>query len=230
VATSPRPRARGPRPGIDTDRIACAAIRLADEGGLRAVTFRRLGAELGVSPSALYRYVRGKEELTALMIEAAIGPSPDLASLPGDWRRKLAAYARQVARTWPPHPWLPGPGAGCRTIGPNEASWLEAPLRILADTGLSGPERLDAVRLVAGHVRSAHSAELSGTHPSDACLNMRSLMRTRLGSYPALARALAESTGAAASARRQSYGLDRIFAGLTEAIADRAVGRVTTHR
>jgi AcrR family transcriptional regulator len=43
---------------LTTARVLDEAMRLADEGGIEAVSLRRLGAELGVTPMALYHYVR----------------------------------------------------------------------------------------------------------------------------------------------------------------------------
>ncbi|MDI2125222.1 TetR/AcrR family transcriptional regulator [Yinghuangia seranimata] len=216
--TTRPPRSRGPRPRADLDRITRAAIRLADEGGTGAVTLKRLGAELGLSPMGLYRYVDSKDELVALMVEAAVGPAPDLAAVPGDWRRKLELYARRVAATWPPHPWLPWLATGHRSVGPNEAGWLEAPLGVLEGVGLSGRDGIHAVLLIAGHVRNAHMTSSAGTQPSHDTGRLGDRMSAVLlehgDAYPALARALRDPSGPPCEVRRREYGLDRVLDGL----------------
>ena len=62
---------RGPRPALTHDPIARAAIEIADEHGLDAVSMRRLADRLGVATMALYRYVSGKSDVFELMIDAA---------------------------------------------------------------------------------------------------------------------------------------------------------------
>jgi AcrR family transcriptional regulator len=44
-------------------RIAAAAVEVADAQGLDAVSMSKVGAGFGVSAMALYRYVLGKAEL-----------------------------------------------------------------------------------------------------------------------------------------------------------------------
>ena len=58
-----QPSRRGPRPRLDVDTVVDAAIALADEQGLEAVTMRALAARLRVSAMTLYGYVPGKDEL-----------------------------------------------------------------------------------------------------------------------------------------------------------------------
>ena len=67
---------KGPRPGLSLERIVAAAIRLADAEGLAAVSMSRVATALGTAPMSLYRYVAAKDELLALMVDAAYGPPP----------------------------------------------------------------------------------------------------------------------------------------------------------
>lgn len=49
-----------------------AAVALADEGGLAAVTIRAVAARLGVAPMTLYGHVANAEELVDLVVGATI--------------------------------------------------------------------------------------------------------------------------------------------------------------
>ena len=51
------------RATLTREAIVATAIRLADAEGLKAVTIRRLAAELGVTPMAPYWHFRNKEQL-----------------------------------------------------------------------------------------------------------------------------------------------------------------------
>src|SRR3954447_2580182 len=64
-------RTRGPRRALSVGAIAAAGIAVAERDGLQAVSMGRVAAELGASPMGLYRYVSGKDELLALMVDAA---------------------------------------------------------------------------------------------------------------------------------------------------------------
>ncbi|MFI9628667.1 TetR/AcrR family transcriptional regulator C-terminal domain-containing protein [Streptomyces sp. NPDC052042] len=60
----------GPRPGLSVDAIVTAAIAVADEEGMAALSMRAVGERLGRTAMALYTYVPGKGELLDLMYDA----------------------------------------------------------------------------------------------------------------------------------------------------------------
>ena len=68
---SARNRYRMRTPSTGREVIVEAALARADAEGLDAVTFRRLAADLGVTPMALYRYVDSKEELLSAAADLA---------------------------------------------------------------------------------------------------------------------------------------------------------------
>src|SRR3954447_23938791 len=82
---------RGPKPALTLDRIADAAIAVADAEGLAAVSMQRVAADLGYTKMSLYRYLPGKAELVAAMLERGIGGPP--ATVPGGWRAALTGWA-----------------------------------------------------------------------------------------------------------------------------------------
>ena len=70
--------------------IVEAAIGLADEDGLEALSMRRVADRLGVGAMSLYTYVQGKSELVELMVDVALGEAmlPDEAA---GWRATCGA-------------------------------------------------------------------------------------------------------------------------------------------
>ena len=56
---------RTPRRPLDLERIVGAAVRIADEHGLEAVTMRRVATSLGVQAMSLYHHVRDKDAMRA---------------------------------------------------------------------------------------------------------------------------------------------------------------------
>ena len=55
--------------GLTTEVVVDAALRLADAGGIDAVSLRRLATDLDVTPMAIYRHVRDKAQLLDLMAD-----------------------------------------------------------------------------------------------------------------------------------------------------------------
>src|ERR1700754_3434178 len=97
---------RGPKPVLSLERIAQAAVDIADVEGLAAVSMQRVAADLDFTKMSLYRYVTGKDELVAAMIDLAVGEPPAVGDLPGSsWRPRIEAWVRLLAETWDAHPW-----------------------------------------------------------------------------------------------------------------------------
>ncbi|NUR05314.1 MAG: TetR/AcrR family transcriptional regulator, partial [Streptomyces sp.] len=69
----PERTGRGPKPAFTRADIAAAAVKVADEGGLDAVSMRHVAAELGCGTMSLYNYVPRKEDLYELMVDAISG-------------------------------------------------------------------------------------------------------------------------------------------------------------
>lgn len=80
AAHNPR---RKKRPGsgspLTREQIVRTALALVDRDGLKALSMRRLGAELGVDPMAVYYHIPNKEALLDAIVEAVMA-SMDLSS------------------------------------------------------------------------------------------------------------------------------------------------------
>ncbi|MBW0105491.1 TetR/AcrR family transcriptional regulator C-terminal domain-containing protein [Pseudonocardia sp. KRD-291] len=137
---------RGPRPSLSVADITRAAVAVADADGLDAVSMARVAAELGNSTMALYRHVRSKDELLALMTDAAM-ESPPEREPDGDWRAGLYAWAHGVVAVSRRHPWFARLPVGGPPIGPHNLAWLDRGLAELEPVGLPPDE---AVAIVTG--------------------------------------------------------------------------------
>lgn len=72
-------RRRGRPPVTNRDEIVAAALRLARQDGLDAVTIKGLARHMGVSPNTFYNHGTTKDDILAMMVEVAMGTvSPDL--------------------------------------------------------------------------------------------------------------------------------------------------------
>jgi AcrR family transcriptional regulator len=92
-------------PATSRQEIVEAAVELADEEGIEAVSMRRLAERLGVGTMTPYTYVESKDELVELMRDevarAMLVPEP----LPSDWREALRAIALRTRDAIEAHPW-----------------------------------------------------------------------------------------------------------------------------
>lgn len=88
---------------LDKDRIAAAALAVADRHGVDGFTMRAVADALDVTPMALYHHVQDKAALVTLIVDAAIREH----SLPvstGVWRDDLLAVARWIRQSMLKHP------------------------------------------------------------------------------------------------------------------------------
>lgn len=124
------------RSTLSRERVLGAAIGLADEVGIEALTIRKLANRLGVGAMTIYHYVPSKEEIVDGMVEMVFAeiekPPADV-----DWKtaiRRRCISARQVLNR---HPWA-APLMESRTSpGPANLSHHDAVIGCLRNGGLS---------------------------------------------------------------------------------------------
>ncbi len=89
---------------LNRDRVLRAAITLADEVGIEALSMRRLAQELGVVPMALYKHVANKEELLGGMVDTVVGeidaPDPN-----APWKSAVRLRVLSARRVLLRHSW-----------------------------------------------------------------------------------------------------------------------------
>lgn len=227
-----RPR-KGPARSVTVAQVVDAALALADERGLAAVTMRAVSERTGVSPMSVYTYVPGKPELLDLMVDARYArmARPPWAGEP--WRDRLTVVADANRDLLTTHPWLTEVAALSRPpLGPGVLAKYEHELAALDDTGLTDVDVDAALTYLLGfvqsHCRSAHDAARATTDSamSDAdwwAANQPVLARALdPASYPRAVRigaAAGEAQGSAWSADRAwEFGLARTLDGLATLI------------
>jgi AcrR family transcriptional regulator len=129
-ADSPR-RAR-----LNRDRVLRAAVALADEIGIDALSMRKLSDELGVVPMALYKHVANKEELLDGMVDVIVGEiDPPVEE--NDWqsavRRRILSARRSLLR----HPWAPGVIESRTSPSPATIAYIDSMIGMLLAGGFT---------------------------------------------------------------------------------------------
>jgi AcrR family transcriptional regulator len=161
---------RRPRPGrpagrprtLDRESVVDAALRVLDAEGLDAVTIRRVAEELGTSGTALYTYVRDKDQLVELLVDRVIGEidAPADGSLP--WQEQMRRHAREIRRTFAEHRDVARATLGHVPQGERAMVVMDAVLGRLREAGL--PDRVLAFGsdLLALYVVPDRTAALTG--------------------------------------------------------------------
>src|SRR5262249_2985434 len=91
------------RAPLTRDRVVSAAIALADESGIDAVSMRKLAKDLGVEAMSLYNHVSNKSDLVDAMVDRVVREI-DLPSDP-DWETAIRRCAISAYETFLRHPW-----------------------------------------------------------------------------------------------------------------------------
>ena len=145
---------RGPRPGLSTDAIVEAAMRVADAEGLEGVSMARVAAELGFTTMSLYRHVSSKDELLQLMWNASAIGAESLV-LEGDtWRDKLRMWAVMQRDMLDQHPWVTQMPMAAPPLAPNSMHFVERGLAAFDGTGLPYAERMRVIGLLSSFTLS----------------------------------------------------------------------------
>lgn len=223
------PPTKGPKPGLTLERIVATAVRIADAEGLVAVSMNRVAKELQTGAMSLYRYVESKQELLALMIDAALGEVPPMPST-GDWRARLERWAWSTVRSLRAHPWAANAPVAGPPLAPHAVAWFEDALAALAGTGLTADEMPSVILLLSGyvsnHVTVMNQVAESFLKAGDAAMRgyadtLRAL--TDAERFPALHAVLAAGVFDRADPpdAEFEFGLQRILDGIAALIVSR---------
>jgi AcrR family transcriptional regulator len=195
--TRPSPTSRRPR--FTRDEIAQTAVRIADDEGFAAVSMRRIAMELGAGTMTLYHYVRTKDELLTLVVDAVMGEVviPATETMPTDWRLALTMVADRTRAALERHPWTLDI-ADDPPVGPNFVRHFDQSLQAVASLDLGITEKFDIVsavdEYVFGYCMQYRNSQRSAEPPFDAGMIAYVSGLVETGDYPQVA-AMTEEYG-----------------------------------
>jgi AcrR family transcriptional regulator len=160
-----RLRDASPRALREVDRIVRASIALADEEGPTWLSMRHLATALATGTTSLYRYVKGKDELLELMVDAVNGEAPSPTErIPtgptGDWRADLRLIARGRRQQFLAHPWLASQATSRLALGPNTLRAAEFASAVVAQLSADATVAGSILSTILGFVHGAVADEL----------------------------------------------------------------------
>jgi AcrR family transcriptional regulator len=145
-------QARG-RAGLTREAVVARALEIGTAEGLEAVSLRRVAQELGVTPMALYRHVRDKQDLVNAMTEAVLdGIDPTVGFRPEmTWTERLRLGINTYKEQLDARP-LALPLSIAYSGEGTPAVWkvLEDFLAILLDAGFGRRQAIGQIRMLSG--------------------------------------------------------------------------------
>lgn len=149
-----------PRKPLTRERVLAAALDLADEEGLEAVSMRRLGQELGVKGMSLYNHVGSKDEILDGMLELVASEIEVPEDAP-DWREAIRRSTTSARDAHVRHPWASVLSAARQSGGPAQMRRMDWLLRTLREAGFT-----PAVVYHAFHILDAYVLGFTALHTS----------------------------------------------------------------
>ncbi|HWM06914.1 MAG TPA: TetR/AcrR family transcriptional regulator [Actinophytocola sp.] len=231
--TQTRPAAPPPAgrpPALTRDQVLAAALQIIDEGGVEALTMRRLGQALDRNPMGIYRHAADKDALLDLVVEHVVaelvvphephrdGDGEDHVDWESALRRTAHAF-RQIALAHPNvvpllvNRSITGPLAQ-RPLGTLRP--LEELLEVFISAGFDQHGALHAARLFTGflygHIQDELQEQVNDPDETDDLLRL-GLHRLPITQFPRL-RSLATVLATYDGAAELDEGLAIVIAGL----------------
>ena len=151
----------GRAPQISREAVLAAALRLADEQGLEAVTMHAVARRLHVTPMALYRHVDDKNALLDGLVELLLTEYP-LPAAGGRWDERLVRLAAGIRDTARRHPAVFPLLLTRPAVTPAARAVRDAVQAALREGGVPGSEVPRAERLISTAVLGFAASEAAG--------------------------------------------------------------------
>ena len=221
----PRPRSRRERPAkpaLSREAIVDAGLEILRTEGIDALSMRRVAQKLDTGPASLYVYVANRDELHALLFDAAIGTVEVEETDPARWREQLHGLVTRMTQMMSEEfPGIAIMAMATIPTGDNALRVTESMLTLLKAGGASDQAAAYAADLVSLYTTAiAYEESLYRTLHKDPDHEQREVQRIteRLASldparFPTMA-ALGPAMTRGDGDERFELGLDVIINGL----------------
>jgi TetR/AcrR family tetracycline transcriptional repressor len=210
-------RMRRPRGSLVREQVVEAALALADEESLEALTMQNLAHRLDCGVMTLYGYVDSKEDLLDAIALRGLADLRLPHPLPTGPEAILASWGRALRLTLIAHPSLPVIFLSRAVIGPGIVRGLEALLGHLGRSGIRPAAGVHAVYAVLTYTTGYVAWELPRTHRQSqeiyAAGWRQELARLSPSDFPLVSGAVS-SLGQVAGEKQFELGLTALARGL----------------
>ncbi|MGY6019976.1 TetR/AcrR family transcriptional regulator [Streptomyces spinosirectus] len=145
------------------EEILDAALDIADEHGLDAVSMRALADRVGVTPMALYRHVKDKAALLDGMVGRLLATVlPSEPAQEQTWEERLTALAHAFREMTRRHPWAAHLLFSRPAITPDAVRAVDVIYVALIEAGVPEPQVPRLERMISTFVIGFAASEASG--------------------------------------------------------------------
>jgi AcrR family transcriptional regulator len=142
---------RRKRQTLTRERVLRAALDLADERGIDALTMRELGQRLGVDAMSLYNHVESKDDLlngiVDLVVAEVVLPAGDV-----DWSDAMRVRATSAKSAFARHPWASQLMDSRTSSGPERLRYFDWVIGTLRRAGFSVDAAVHAFSAIDSYV------------------------------------------------------------------------------
>ena len=220
-STEPTPTSRvGRKPRVSRDQVLDAALEIADEGGLGAVTMANVGARLGVEAMSLYRHIGNKDEMLDGLVDRVYGEI-EVPADATDWREALRRQAVSAHAVLRRHPWAIAVMESRAQPGPANLGHHDAMVGILFRAGFDGPSAVRVYNLLDSYIYgfALQEATLPFSSPEEMEEQSAQMLAAMADAYPNLAMVQRELVGKGfVYAEEFEAGLDIILPALPDPV------------
>ena len=135
---------KGPRRRTTTEDVVAAAITIADREGVEALTIRAVAAAVGLTPMAIYRHVRDKEELLDRVVDVVASALGEVEAA-GDWRNRVLVLFRGCRQVLLAHPGVASLSVSRPTPVAGVARFFDRVIDAFQEGGFDGIESVRAL-------------------------------------------------------------------------------------
>jgi len=171
---------------LSRDRVLRAAIRIADEGGLEALSMRKLAQDLGVEAMSVYYYVANKDEILDGILNFVISEF-ELAVGGPDWKAAVRRSAISAHDVLMRHPWACNLMMSVRRVAPARMRYMESLLRTLREAGFSANMTHHAYHALDSHTIGSTLWEAGYSSNKDLEDVAKTFVAKTIKEYPYLA-------------------------------------------
>src|SRR5918999_2015119 len=215
-------RRTGRKARVSREQVLDAALAIADEGGLVAVTMANVGARWGVEAMSLYRHVGNKEEMLDGLVDRVFAEIEVPADAP-DWRDALRRRAVSAHAALRRHPWAIGLMESRSQPGPATLGHHDAMVALLFRVGFDGRTATRVYNLLDSYIYgfALQEATLPFSSPEEMATLSEQMLARLADAYPHLARVQRELVGSGFDyADEFEAGLDIILGALPDPVAN----------
>lgn len=125
-----------PRVPLSRARVLEAAVALADEVGVGAMSMRKLGQALGVEAMSLYKHVANRDDILDGIVDI-VAAEIEVPTVGADWQDAMRRRATSAHEVLLRHPWATMLIVSRVNVGPAMLRYVDATIGCLTAAGFS---------------------------------------------------------------------------------------------